>query len=220
MLKKLSLSTVVTVATLSVGTMAQAGTIVQPTGVSTSMGDIGSPFEIGNIIDQSGLSQTYTSGVDDFDTYIGLNPTHTAASQLNSYWASSFSTTLGQITFDLGSTLTTTRLAFWGANFVNQDITAFEVYSDDDGDFNNGGTTLLGNFNPTFSNDPNSAQVFDFTDATTQFIHFNVTANGGSADFTTLGEVAFEEGVATTPEPSSLIGLVVIGGGFLLKKAS
>ncbi len=220
MFKKLSLSTLLAVATLSVGTMAQAGTIVQPTGVSTSMGSLSAGFDIGNTINQSGLSQTYTSGVDDFDTYVGLNPTHSGSSGFR--WASLLDNTTGTITFDLGSILTTTRLALWNAFNSAQGITAFEVFSDNDGDFGNGGTTSLGSFTGTPTGDPNAAQVFDFTDATTQFIHFDVTANGG-ASFTTLGEVAFEEEEGTpppptTPEPSSLIGLAVIGGGFLLRK--
>ncbi len=218
MFKKLSLSTLLAVATLSVGTMAQAGTIVQPTGVSTSMGSLNAAFDIGFIIDQSGLSQTYTSGVDDFDTYVGLNPTH-SGSGTNVRWANASGNTTGTITFDLGSILTTTRLALWNAAGTSQRITAFEVFSDNDGDFGNGGTTSLGSFNPI--GDVSAAQVFDFTDATTQFIHFDVTANGGSPTLTILGEVAFEQGqgdTPSTPEPSSLIGLAVIGGGLLLRK--
>ncbi|MGK7879936.1 MAG: PEP-CTERM sorting domain-containing protein [Crocosphaera sp.] len=213
MVKKFFLSTVVTVATLSVGTIAQAGTIVQPTAISTSMGNFSASFDIGNIIDQSGLSQTYTSGVDDFDTYIGLNPTDSGGA--NERWVGTSQT--GTITFDLGQSLNTTRLALWNSTFSISSVTAFEVYADDDGDFGNGGITLLGNFNPLFDGDPANPQVFDFTDSVTQFIHFNITANGGFSG-ASLSEVAFEGGVATTPEPTSLIGLVAISGGLLLTK--
>ena len=222
MLNKLSLSIAGTFTALSVGTMAQAGVIVQPTGVSTSMGSQ-SVFAIGNTINQIGLSQTYISGVDDFDTYLGLNPTHLVTTSFPTIWIGDNDNTTGTITFDLGNIITTTRLALWDGSSASQDITAFEVYSDDDGDFGNGGTTLLGSFNPTpMDVSPSSAQVFDFTDATTQFIHFNVTANGGSTSATRLGEVAFEQGEVTpppsTPEPSSLTGLAFIGGGLLLRK--
>ncbi len=131
------------------------------------MGNLDVLFDIGNIIDQSGLSLTYTSGVDGFDTYIGLGPTQPLLESDN-YWISSFGSTIGTITFDLGSSLTTTRLAFWSGGNERQAITSFEVYSDDDDDFGNGGTTLLGSFNRTDSNPPvSSAEVFDFTDATT-----------------------------------------------------
>ena len=125
------------------------------------------------------MSQTYTSGVDDFDTYIGLNPTHSG--NLGVRWFSNDET--GQVTFDLGEELNTTRLAFWNG-FSSSRVTSFEVYSDNDGDFDNGGTTLLGSFNPVaLTGDPVSVEVFDFTDAITQFIHFNITDTGapGSA---------------------------------------
>ena len=56
MVNKFYLSITGAIATLSVGTMAQAGTIVQPTSVSTSMGIFTGAFDISRTIDQSGLS--------------------------------------------------------------------------------------------------------------------------------------------------------------------
>ena len=217
MFNKLYLSMASAVATLSVGTIAQAATIVQPTAVSTSMGSENANFDVTNIINQSGLSQTYTSGVDDFDTYIGLNPTHSGNSGVR--WFSSQPT--GQVTCDLGEELNTTRLAFWNG-FSGGRVTSFEVYSDDDGDFDNGGTTLLGSFDPlALTGNPVSVEVFDFTDAITQFIHFNITG-AGAPNATTVSEVAFEVGEATppptTPEPSTVLALMGLGLGVLASR--
>ncbi|MEA5508413.1 PEP-CTERM sorting domain-containing protein [Crocosphaera sp. UHCC 0190] len=218
MMNKLFLSTALAVATLGVSAIAQsaqAGVIVQPTSASSSGIGFGS-LPLSNSINQSGLSSGYVNGITDFDTYIAGNPTH---SGFGNVAQSFFNQTTGVLTYDLGSVLTTARLAYWAGVTANENISSFELFSDDDGNFGNGGTTSLGTFNPSTAID-GSVQVIDFTDATSQFIHLNILANNGAV-FTQIGEVAFDQGVApsaTTPEPSTIVALAMVGSGLLLNK--
>ena len=56
-------------------TNVMAAVIVGPV-AGTASSEFSSSFDIGNTFDQSGLSISYTSGVDDFDAYLALGPTH------------------------------------------------------------------------------------------------------------------------------------------------
>src|SRR5262245_6199090 len=88
---------------------ARAGVILQPASVSTDMGTgLGSP---NRVINQSGLSAGYTSGVTDFDTYIARKPTHNSSDGRN-IWGSDFSNT-GNFDFDLGGTYAIGAFALW-----------------------------------------------------------------------------------------------------------
>jgi len=77
---------------------SHAGPVLQPTAVSTTMGSL-SPFAIGNVIDQSGLSPGYTSGVTGASSYTA---THVGL-VFTAHWQSSVGTTTGFVSFDLGS---------------------------------------------------------------------------------------------------------------------
>jgi hypothetical protein len=59
---------------LALAPASRAGTMLDPTSVSTNMGSLGSGHGPVNAINQSGLSAGYTSGVADFDTYLAANP--------------------------------------------------------------------------------------------------------------------------------------------------
>ena len=183
------------------------------------MGDFSSSFDIGNIIDQSGLSDVYTSGVTDFDTYVATDPTHTG-NIVNSHWFSSNGTLTGNIDFDLGSSLTVSRIALWfraGAQNAPA-ITNFTLFADDENTFT--AATNLGSFTNAAFTDL-SVQVYDFTDTQAQFIRMQITANNGNIFNTAHGEVAFDT-VSAVPVPAAvwLMGSALVGLLGFRKKAA
>ncbi|MGK7944687.1 MAG: PEP-CTERM sorting domain-containing protein [Microcystaceae cyanobacterium] len=210
----------ITTATLSLGMMgmAQAGTIVVPNSVSTPI--LSEMFPVTNTINQTGLSVGYTEG-DDFDTYLSGNPTHTSA-QGNDFRSDNVGDTTGAITFDFGIATTLESLAFWNFSFapsLGNAVTSFSLEASLTSDFSS--STNLGTFSPTVpSTNPTTAQVFPFAPTNAQFIRLNILANN-SGNRIGIGEVLFEESqdIPPTPEPSSVLGLLLIGGvGLFAKK--
>ncbi|MGK7944616.1 MAG: PEP-CTERM sorting domain-containing protein [Microcystaceae cyanobacterium] len=216
----------ITTATLSFGVMgiAQAGTIIVPESLSTTMGSQGTAI-LDNMTNQEGLSVLYTAG-DDFDTYLAGNPTHDTYSNGMSVWASSVGITEGSITYDFGSAVTLESLALWNSSpllFLGIAIINFSLEASLTSDFSSAND--LGEFLATIpSNNPTTAEVFPFTPTKAQFIRLNVLSNNGGPQ-ASIGEVIFEEsqdtespGDLTIPEPSSLLGLFLIGGAGLFAK--
>jgi hypothetical protein len=80
-----------------------AGSILQAVGITTAMGNSGGAPS--HVIDQSGLSAAYTSGVTDFDIYLASNSTHNTNLAIN-LWRSDFGVPTGNVDFDLGGTFT------------------------------------------------------------------------------------------------------------------
>jgi hypothetical protein len=184
----------------------EADLMIQPVAISTDMGSASSTsWELGNVIDQSGLSEGYVSGVTDASSYTA---THSGSQDYS--WLSE--TPTGFVTFDLGGAFPLRELRLWntsaavGGGFTQAED--FALFSDSDSDPTNGTTGYLGSFIAASSAD---MQVFGI-DATTQFVHMQIISNGGSTR-TTLGEVAF----AAVPEPSTfaLLGIAGLVGGFV-----
>lgn len=197
--------------------LSSAGVILQGA-ASSPQGSFGggAPFVIENAGNQSGLSAGYTSGVTDFDTFV---PGTTHASPLGSN--SGFTGQAGlpqQYTFDLGSVFLVDALAFWSVDNSGS-VTQFELFSDSDGDFGNGGLTSLGTFNPVAdaggAGSIAASQVFGFGATLTQFFHLEALNSARGTDvFPGIGEVAFRSADAL-PEPATLsifaLGLVGLG---------
>ena len=92
---------------------ASADVIRSPTSViSNSAGDYSATFSSTNMINQSGLSVGFTSGVTNFDTYIASNPTETAydSNGWDSLPGPTYPITIG---FDMGAVYSLSRLALW-----------------------------------------------------------------------------------------------------------
>ncbi|MBT9523356.1 MAG: PEP-CTERM sorting domain-containing protein [Dechloromonas sp.] len=190
---------------------AHATPIIGPVAVSASIADLDSTtYAIGNLINQSGLSSSYTSGVTDFSTFVASATLTTSPSSTNG-WAS---TTGNQfpafIDFDLGAVSLVSRMALWNDTDI-QALGAFQIFASADAAFTT--LTSLGAFTGAVQNIGTLAQVFDIADATTQYIRISgspvVNVNG----LLNIGEIAFEGATSTVPEPTSLalLGLGLAG---------
>lgn len=193
--------------TFSASSAMAIGKILQPVGATASS----SIFPASNIINQSGLSTSYISGVTDFNTYT-TTATHTSAPGID--WIGSGSTAL--LTFDLGSSEAIDSFALWNfsASPNSLGVNEFQLFADNDNNFVNGTTSQLGNnlFAALSTSNPASAQVFNLTATDTQYVHMNILSNHGAADVA-LGEVAFQSAAASVPfEFSPSLGLLAVGG--------
>jgi hypothetical protein len=147
---------------------------------------------IGESINQSGLSATFTSGVTDFDTFIAVDATHAVI--FTGEWFAALGVTSATLVYDMGASFSMSRLAIWNEDFDGIDIFTLEV--SDDSSFT--GATVLGPFN--VNDNPSGtiyrAQVITFPAAQGRFVRMNVRrADGATISFSTaIGEIAFETG--------------------------
>jgi hypothetical protein len=192
-------------AAIALAPAAHASVIIDPISVSSPSGDFGGAFALVNLINQSGLSAAYTSGVTDFTTYTATT-VHTG----NTIAApSGFTGTSGEpqtITFNFSGPTTIGSIAIWAINNVGS-ITQFSLSGD--------GGAIAGVFNAAADNgtgiDP--AQDFFFAPQLTSKITMTVlNTAGGTALIPGLGAVAFGSGGAI-PEPTSWALMLVGFGG-------
>ncbi|OZH51523.1 hypothetical protein AFK68_30445 [Hydrocoleum sp. CS-953] len=211
MLKKLSIAAATTLGLTMLVDInpAQAALIVSPVD-ATATSEFTPGGEIINTINQSGLSIGFTSGVDDFDTYLAQNPLHTLVFAGNE-WFSNFQGPNQTITYDLGSILAIDRLALW--NEEGAGISSFNILSSNDGvNF----STILSGVSPINNpiNNDYSAEVIDFGSVVNaQFVQFEITGCE-NANLCGIGEVAFataESLPEAVPEPTALLGLLGAG---------
>jgi len=199
--------------------VAEAGFVVGSASVSASEPDLDSRFPIVNLINQSGISAAYNSGVTDFNTFVGMtalsgNPSFFGAGGWASAVGSSFQV---NIDFNLGFVQNLTRMALW--NDVDlQGLGNFKLYASDNASFSS--LTYLGSFTGYPGGVGHFAQVFDMTDATTQYIRVEGSP-GGNDLLLNIGEIAFEGStVDAVPEPTSkaIWGLGAMGLAFARRR--
>jgi hypothetical protein len=195
--------------------VASAGVILNPNLViNNTMGQFAPNFAVTRLLDQSGLSANYVSGVTDFATYIASGPTHTRSPDTNGWLSAGPNVLPGVIDFDLGSVFGLTRLAYWNhAAGSTANVQNFRVFTSNVADFSV--STLVGNFvNPqqdAFS--PYPVQVYDIADTSARYVRLALDSYYGNPCCVAIGEVAFE----SVPEPSTLallgFGLAAVGLG-------
>lgn len=198
------------------GSSAQA-TIIGAANIFSPRGSANTTFGLENIINQSGLSAGYISGVTDFDAYTA-STTHNSANTSNSgFTANGDSPQL--YTFDVGPDITVAGFAFWEVENIRS-VRQFQLFADDDGDFDNGTTDFLGDFSVGALGSGFVAQTGVFSPVNTRFVHLlaasgNLNPPGVS---TGIGEFAFRSGnvvVSAVPGPAPLplygTGLAIIG---------
>jgi hypothetical protein len=191
---------------------AQAGTILQPTSATSSMGSFSSQYLPLFAINQSALTPGYVSGVTDFDTYVASANTGLAGGGSFNTWYSSSSVIIGTFDFVLGGLFNIESFALWNdPQSGGQGVNGFTLHADDNVNFTS--PTLLGSYTAVEGlGNANLAQVFTFTPTAATHVRLSILSNHGSALTTGISEAAFE--VAPVPEPSTLalagIGLLAL----------
>lgn len=199
---------------------AAAGPILSPVGGTINSGGPGFG-SLADTFNQNGLSSNFTSGVTDFDTYIGTNPTHSLVFSGNE-WFSNQGSSSASVTYDLGSVFSFDALALW--NEESSGIGLLDLLVSTDGTSFSNLVTGLTPFDNPLADYP--AEVFSFGATSAQFVRFDMSncpqLNPGSFNACAIGEVAFRTTQVTqVPEPGTLglLGLGLVGvAGFRRRK--
>lgn len=209
---------------LSLAPAASASKVMlEPTAVSSNMGQVTSVHPLTATIDQSGLVNSYTSGVTDLDTYMAGTADHASSAGGFIGWLSGAGITSGHIDFDLGADYSISAMAYWAyAVNLNTSIKDFSLSAGLLADFSD--AVSLGSFTasqPTsYTTFPNFAgEVFNFSATNARYVRMNV-ANIYGGTITTLGEVAFAGGAMPppVPEPSTALMLGIGAAGLLASR--
>ncbi|WP_239005390.1 PEP-CTERM sorting domain-containing protein [Gloeothece citriformis] len=195
---------------------SQAAVIISPVS-ATASSEFSGDYDIGNTIDQSGLSIGFISGVTNFDAYIAQNPTHTTIAA-NFEWFTQENVVSATVNYDLGQTYLIDRLALW--NEESSGIGSFDIsVSTDNVNFTQIATGLVPFDNP-LANYP--AEIFSFGSVAARYVRFGISQcpqpNPGSFNGCGIGEVAF----SVVPEPLTIMGTgAALGfGAFFKRKTS
>ncbi len=171
--------------------------ILQPQFVTTNLvsGEVNEAltFDVGRLIDQSGLVTSYN----DRDGLFALNDDrfgHTTSSSPDSSrsWLSAEGVTSGVLTFDLGEEFHIFQLGLWNIT-GNQGVRGFQVLADNDADFDNGTRLELINRSTRGQSSGNTVRVerYSLTPTTSRYVDLNILSNyDGNA--VALAEIPFE----------------------------
>lgn len=175
----------------------------------TSLGDQGTQYGIGNIVDQSGLSASYSNG-ENFESFTS-STTHDWRPADNEWWAP-YRSRKASILFDLGGEFEVGKVAFWNEDWGG--IKRLKIFATDE--FGNI-TQRLGRFRPSNNSyeDDYLADVFCFRRmAQTQYLRFDLIGSRlrspdldparGRVRTISVGEVAFSV-TEPVPEPATVL---------------
>ncbi|WP_334061815.1 PEP-CTERM sorting domain-containing protein [Alteromonas genovensis] len=185
---------------------AQASVILSPISVvSNTLGNFDGNITAENLINQTGLSLNFTSGLTDFSTYIASNPTHADSSTSpGPGWASINNDVLsGTLVFDLGATYALNKFVLWG-DVDTQTVGLFSLDISDDISF--GAFSTLGGGTGTVST-TGTADIFTLSTFSGRYVRWNIFGNLGASNLVQAGEIAFEANAVIeneVPEPATL----------------
>lgn len=195
-------------------TVAHASAIIGANSVSTTVASLNNGlYPLKSLINQSGLSTGYSSGVTDFETYTAATVA-TNAGGSPSYWHATESHATPRLTFKFNAPVVLDGLALWNLSGANKNsIKAFRLFADE-GQLLGSFTAQLSNTNKTggdaygnSSRDEDDdeedrprpsnnafAQVFDFAAVSTSFITLTLdSTHGGRVGG--FSEIAFRSGL-------------------------
>jgi hypothetical protein len=208
-MSKSIISSVAICAALLASGSAQAGAIRSAVAGTVNSGGPGFGT-LTETFNQAGLSAGYLSGVTDFDTYIGTNPTHTIGFA-GFEWFSNSGTNSASVTYDLGASFNIDAMALW--NEESSGIGLLDLLVSNDGvNF----SALLAGLAPADNPVGSSygAEVFNFGSTSFRYMRMDMSrCPQAPSTFTAcaIGEVAFREASSNdVPEPAAL-GLVLAG---------
>jgi hypothetical protein len=178
-----------------VGAGAMAAVIVQPMSVFSTAppGEFPSIFPVENFLNQIGLSETYESGVTDFDAYVS---TVSHSNDLLGIGSVGSGPPV-DIDFDLGASLGVSGIALWNLHGGTNQLVEINLFASEQADFST--VTDLGVFDVSLREN-----VFLFPESYARYLRLRVTQNGGGA------ESSFFHLAARTPEPGT--GLLLATG--------
>lgn len=184
---------------LSLPAAAQAAVVITAASAVVEVGgEAGEAFAITNVIDQSGLSSGYESGVTDYDAFLAEDPLHSASGSYRE-WFSDLGANFARVTFDFGSVFKLSSLALWNEDAGG--IGNLKIYALD---------KLIAEVSPLDTTGGvrfYGAQRFDFSEVETQFLTFEMSGcpqGGGAYNGCSMGEVVFGGAAAgAVPEPAT-----------------
>jgi len=178
-----------------------ADVILQPESALTNADSL---FPVENIINQSGLSATYNSLVDDFDSYISSDPT-SHHGRGDNVWGTTEGIRSADIIFSLGDTYKVNKVALWNLTDDPSAIKDFTIFTDDDPGFSS--PIKVGDYTALESSgidDNTLAQVFDIGGVSTSYIMLSINNTWSPASYSlAFSEIAFS--VTPVPVPPSLL---------------
>lgn len=192
-----------------VATPAIAQFILSPIGViNNTIGDFDADNTTATLIDQSGLSETFSSGATNFDAFVAQNPLHDTAGAWNE-WFGPFGVTAGILDFDLGDDYLIDRAAVWNEELNGVKDLRVSVASDP----SFADAALVGDFVLTDNpfGEPYPADVLAITSASGRYVRFEIVST--LRDYASLGEVAF----SVIPEPATAV-LLLFSAAALLRR--
>lgn len=184
--------------------VAAAATILSPAAViNNAIGDADADNTTATLLDQSGLSIPFVSGVTDFDAYLAQDPLHATAGAFNE-WFGPFGVTSGILDFDLGATYAIDRAAVWNEELNG--VKDLSIYVSADPSFAD--AAHVGDFvlPDTPFGVPYSAEVLALTPTVGRYVRFEIVSSW--RDYASLGEVAF-----SVPEPATGLALLIAFAG-------
>jgi len=207
------LAAVAAVAAVCGASTASAGVIIQPKAVTVNIGGELLNYSAINMINQSGLSTKYKSGVTDFDAYVALKPIHAADA---GEWLSTGPLSAARVTFDLGEMVEFNGAAIWNEDASSLSILGGSIPLNLGGQY--GGTALYDTAASVGL--PYGPTVWRHQNIKSRFVTFDIygcNSAGFAHNGCGLGEVAFRSTalapVGVVPEPATWAMMILGFGG-------